>query len=197
MAFQDRAHPLEKRFSPGNRERKICWGSGGWGGRQHHQNPQLGLAGGGCMWKFLLSLLNSTEMCGANPSRGRKEGAEPQWRGRRAGRSGEPVRGHGVTEETLLLHAGFGSPKRLCVQSPLRVGAAGFDSRDCGWTGSGTVLCSVSGLLKQFSAHSVCTRTDPSTLELQLFLTSETLTVYSGKIFGFFRFHVLIHYFWP
>lgn len=38
-----------------------------------------------------------------------------------AGRRGEPIRGlgepagHGVTGETLLLHAGFGSPKQSCL----------------------------------------------------------------------------------
>lgn len=121
MAFQDRAHTLEKHFCPGN------WKEKSTKGRQHQQNPQLGLAVGGCTWKFLLSLLNSTEMCGANPSWGRKEGAEPQWRRLRAEGWGEP-------EETLLLHAGFGSPK-LCLTAGTGAGV---------WVGTETILSSLS-----------------------------------------------------
>lgn len=173
MAFQDRA--LEKHFCPGNWERKICWGSEG-GRETTPPEPPAGAGSRGLQLEVSPQPLEFHRNVWSKPilrQEGRSRTAEEGGQSRQEGGTCPWAQGNwGNT----LASCWFWFPKVV------------FDSRDCNWTGalSGSVQ-------KQFWAHSVCTRTDPSMLQLQV---KHLVTVYSGKkIYGFLPFHLLIHCF--
>lgn len=150
MVWQDCTYTVEKNhFCPANRKLERGKKPLPYVWRRHqHQKPSWSAARGGLQRRSADGSACSTfrlplRRVEQNQPWSRKEVAQPQWRGHGGGRPKEhacsarrvasgpgPARGsrminkHWVTEETVLLHAGFCSPKWLletCVFRALSV----------------------------------------------------------------------------